>query len=75
MNVTPNQAKKMMQGELTRLSLPFTKLAAKTVDFNDLARGSCIFVTVYGSKNDPKWEEAETFAKTNGFRVMVYGSL
>jgi len=73
MPVTPNQAKKLLKGELERLQLPFTKLTAKTVGFQDLARDSKVFVTVHGWQANPAWEGLESFAKQNGFCVSAAG--
>jgi hypothetical protein len=71
--IKPNAAKKLVQTWLEERGLPFTKLTAKTVNFVDLARTECVFVTVEGWRADPKNGEVENLAKANGFRVSFKG--
>lgn len=67
--MTPAQAKRLIKAKLDELKLPYTKLTAKTVNFTDLARASCVFVKVYGWKPDPAWDVLVKLAVDNGFRV------
>lgn len=71
--LTPNAAKRIVQRWLDSEALPYTKLAAKTVSFADLARDSCIFVKVHGWKPNPAWVVLDQVAKRNGFRVEAVG--
>jgi hypothetical protein len=71
--MTTAAAKKLAHGWLSERNLPFTKLTARTVGFQDLARADCVFVTVEGWKADPKNGEVENLAKANGFRVSFKG--
>ncbi len=67
--MTPAQAKKIIAAELQARYLPYTKLTARTIDFSDLARASCIFVTIHGWQPNPQWEELRKVAVANGFRI------
>ena len=71
--ITPNAAKKLIAEELTKRGMPFEKLKAKTVGFSDLARGSALFVQIYGAKPDPQYAEIKQLAKQNGFLIEVHG--
>jgi len=51
--MTPAQAKRIVLEALRQRNLPFAKLTAKTINFTDLARGSCIFVRIH----DLSWDE------------------
>ena len=46
--MTLQQAKKDAKAKLDRAGLPYTGIRAKTVSFEDLARGEAIFVWVRG---------------------------
>ena len=67
--VTASQAKKIVKSELERRNLPFTKLTAKTIDFTDLARASCVFVKIHGWQPNPAFDEIRAVAVANGFRI------
>lgn len=67
--MTTNEAKKLIKSELVRRGIPFMKLTAKTIDFTDLARKSCIFVTIHGWQPNPQLKELKDIAARNGFRV------
>jgi hypothetical protein len=67
--MTTNQAKKAIANKLNELGLPAYKLTAKTIDFTDLARNSCIFVHIHGWSPSPLWDEIKQTAKTNGFCI------
>jgi hypothetical protein len=64
-----SQAKKLLKAELQRLNVPFTKLTARTIGFSDLARCSCVFVTIHGWRPSPVFQAITTFAVEHGFRV------
>lgn len=61
--------KKIIQVELDKRNLPYTKLTAKTIGFSDLARGSCVFVKIHGWQPNPAWDEIKAIAVANGFRI------
>lgn len=67
--VTVGQAKKIVKSELERRDLPFTKLTARTIDFTDLARASCVFVKIHGWQPNPAFDEIRAVAVANGFRI------
>lgn len=66
-----NQAKKIVKEWLERHGMSELKLTAKTVSFEDLARTSCVFITVKGWKPNPLWSELESLARSNSFRVQA----
>ncbi len=61
------EAKKIIENELIRLKLPYTKLTARTINFHDLARGSAIFVKIWGWEPNPLFFELKKLASENGF--------
>ncbi len=67
MDITLNQAKKLIKQELEAKCLPFTKLTARTVGFSDLARAAVVFVTVHGWKPNPQWDNLKAVAKKHDF--------
>lgn len=67
--MTVNEAKWLIKAELERRKLPYTKLTARTIDFTDLARASCVFVKVHGWVPNPQWTELKAIAVANGFRI------
>lgn len=73
-DITPHAAKKLIKAELDRLSLPYTKLSAKTVSFVDLARDSRLVVRVHGWQPRPEWEHLRSTARVNGFLVEAPGA-
>jgi len=68
--MTTNEAKKIVAAELQKRNLPYTKLTAKTVDFSDLARATCIFVKIHGWQPNPAWDEIRQVAVAHGFRIQ-----
>ena len=72
--MTPNQAKKVIKDRLEQLQLPFTKLTARTVDFTDLARATCVFVKIHGWQPSEQFDVLDKLAKANGFRVETDGA-
>lgn len=72
--VTPSSAKKAVKESLGRNGITFSKLSAKTVSFEDLARGSRIFVTVHGlTLPDPRLSAVATDSKNAGVSVNFKG--
>jgi hypothetical protein len=69
MTITAHRAKTIIREELERRGLPFTKLTARTVGFQDLARADCIFVQVHGWQPSPVWDELRNVAVQHGFRI------
>lgn len=67
--MTPNAAKKLIAAELARLGISVNKLTARTINFSDLARATCVFVQLHGWTPNPAWTELETIARANGFRI------
>lgn len=67
------QAKQIIQLYMDVNGLPYTGMTARTVPFTDLARGSCVFVTVSGWTPSPLLQGVEDTAKANGFRVHFKG--
>lgn len=67
--MSANEAKKIIKKYLDENGIAYTKLTAKTVGFSDLARGSCIFVYIYGWKPDPVANDIKRLAKDSGFCV------
>ena len=63
------QAKKLIANKLTELGLPAYKLSAKTINFMDLARGECIFVKMHAWQPNSLWEQLDSVARANGFRI------
>ncbi len=69
-DVTKNEAKKMVIEFLKNRNLPFTKVTAKLISFEDLARDEKIFVTVFNTTNGIWWLELQDLAMKNGFKVV-----
>ena len=69
--ITIAKAKKVIKAVLDKHDLPYTKLTGRTVGFADLARTTCIFVTVHGWRPSPMWSELEKAAFEHGFCVNV----
>jgi hypothetical protein len=67
--MTPLRAKKIIKLKLDELGLKYEKLTARTINFSDLTRASCVFVKVHGWKPNPQWEILQLLAKNNDFRV------
>lgn len=67
--MTTRQASKIIKDELDRLKLSYTKISARTVDFQDLARRSRIFVTVDGWEPNPIANNVSALALQHGFYV------
>ena len=73
MEMTPNKAKEIIRETIAGLGLQPHKLTARTIDFEDLALASCVFVFVSGWKPDPMWRVLQAMAKMNGFRIESKG--
>lgn len=72
-DISPHAAKKIVRAFLEEHRLPFEKLTARTIDFTDLARAKCVFVTVHGWTPNPIAEDLTHLAVNNGFRVDFRG--
>lgn len=75
-DITTHAAKKVVQAFLDEHKLTYTKLSARTIDFIDLARAKCVFVTVHGwvpiitdTPEPTRGSELAHLAIANGFRV------
>jgi hypothetical protein len=73
---TPRQASKAIKAACVLYQIPFSSVKAQTVSFSDLARGSAVFVTVYGWQKDEMlargmYQVLQGIAKMNGFHVDV----
>ena len=64
-----NEAKFIVRGFLAARKIPYTRITARTIGFADLARTSCIFVTIHGWKPAPIATELDEMAKVKGFCV------
>lgn len=71
--ITAPAAKRLIKAELDRLSLPYAKLTARTVSFEDLARASRLFVKVHGWQPNPAWDKLREIARCNGFYIEAPG--
>lgn len=71
--MTPAKAKKLIEDELKKLGLPYERITAKTISFQDLARDGKIFVKVHGWKPNPAGARLEQVARENGFKVDLGG--
>lgn len=67
--MTTSLAKRIVKDKLQTLNLPFTKLTARTIGFQDLARANCIFVKIHGWQASPLWDDIADTARANGFRI------
>lgn len=68
--MTTREAKRIVATFLKERGMPFSKLTAKSVDFSDLARDSCIFVTVHGGRlSGAGWADLRVLAKSHDFCV------
>lgn len=70
--VTVSGAKKLIKSALFARGLE-NKLTAKTIDFSDLTRASCVFVIVHGWRPDPLAADLEKLAREHRFRVTFKG--
>jgi hypothetical protein len=62
-------AKKIIKDFLAERPVSYSRLTAKTVNLQDLARVGCIFVTIHGWTPGPVAEDIRHLAKRHGFRV------
>lgn len=68
--MTASKAKRLLAVELADYGIPYDRLTAKTVHFTDLARASCVFVTVHGwGGRERDATRLEEFARGREFRV------
>lgn len=65
------EAKEIIEEVLAKNGLS-NKLTAKTIDFIDLARNSCVFVQVWNWESSPLADTAKQAAKANGFCVEFH---
>ncbi len=65
------QAKKTIKQKLDELGLPYSKLTAKKVGFQDLARADSVFVCIHGWTPHESWDVLVKLAVSNGFRVTT----
>jgi len=63
-----HQAKKIVREWLTSKGMD-NKITARTIDFSDLARSSCVFVRIHEWKPSPLWDEIKQLTKSNGFCI------
>jgi len=63
------QAAALIKKELEARQIPFTKVSAKTVGFQDLARCDKIFVRIEGWRPSPVAGELREIGWRNGFVV------
>ena len=70
--MTPAKAKAIIFKALKDVGLdPYAyTLKARTINFSDLARGSCIFVHIGNWVSNPLWADLKAVAKDNGFCIM-----
>ena len=68
-DITIYEAKDIVREFLKKNFIGYDKLTGKVVSFSDLARASCIFVTIHGWKPSPKAKELDQLASEAGFRV------
>lgn len=73
--VTTHQAKKIIKQYLDAHNLPYTKLTARTIGFQDLLRCDCIFVQVHGWTPSTAWDGVKAAASEYGFCVEAPGCL
>ena len=71
--ITKQKAKKIIAKALDGRGLKYTKLTAKMVSFQDLARGESIFVKIWGWQPNPAWDELKALARYNGFCIESDG--
>jgi len=65
--MTPGQAKKDAAARLYNVGATFASISAKTISFEDLARGSAVFVTVKGiSPKDGDWTPVHAIQDERG---------
>jgi hypothetical protein len=73
--LTLYQAKAFMKRALEKRGIPFIKLTARTVSFQDLGRGDSVFVKIHGWKGSPYWSELHGIAHHEGFCLESDGML
>ena len=67
--MTTKKAKKLLVAYLDESGILFDRVTAKTVKFSNLARCSCIFVTIHGWKPSPLATDIRMFAQRHDFYV------
>ena len=67
--MTPSEAKKIIRAELDKYKIADVGLSARTVSFQDLARGQAVFVKLKNWKPNPLFNELKAIAHKNGFCV------
>jgi len=68
-----NKAKNIIKKALSDNNFS-NRVTGKTVGFSDLARSTCIFVTVHGWNPNPFAGDLEKLGRENGFRVDFTGA-
>ena len=66
--MTTKEAKRIIASALAANGLE-NKLTARTIGFDDLARGSRLFVNIHGWRPSPLAEALARTARENGFSV------
>jgi hypothetical protein len=71
--VNTRQAKQIIRDAMENYGLVGFKLTARTIDFTDLARASCIFVQIHAPSYEPfpHYQELRELAVSNNFRIEV----
>lgn len=70
--MTVNQAKRIVRNRAELFGLKYGKITARTVSFQDLARASCIFVSVHSPEPSPRWEEISEDVRCWGFCIEFH---
>lgn len=66
--MTATKARQLARTYLNERRIPFTKLKARSVSFQDLARATRIFVDVHGAPAS-EFDAMKDYAATEGFYV------
>lgn len=76
--LTVSDVRRIVKTELQKFDIQYSKIKARTVSFQDLARASRVFVDVHvtqGSVATEALEYIQFVAKQNKFFVHFHGSL
>ena len=71
--MTPKEAKRLVNEWLHKNGCAGEAVRARTVSFSDLARDSCVFVTVQGWQANPLGESLINLGIRHGFRIHLAG--
>ena len=69
--MTTTKAKKLVKDFLDENQLPYTRLRARTISFEDPNRDERVFVEVHGWLGSEMWKEILAFAIRNKFNVTA----